>query len=142
MESELDRLLTALLVIAQDNLARQDGFSPFALLLLADSDSVQFARREQPGEDAASALEAIRKWLKEQSVTGKYRAVGFCAQADIELQSPTRVVQTIFAGLEHSSGEAFEAYIPFEKGDSYTYHDRITLPRQPTMFGSGGSTPA
>jgi hypothetical protein len=142
MESELNRLLTAMLVIAQNNLASQDGFAPFALLLLADSDSVQFAHRDTPGEDAATALEAIQKWLKEQSLTGKYRAVGCCAQAEIELQSPTRVVQSIFASLEHASGEAFEAHIPYEKTDSYTYHDRIVLPQQPTMFGSSGASPA
>jgi hypothetical protein len=139
MQTDLDKLLTALLQVAEDNLAQKDGFGPFALLLRADADELSFAARDEPGEAPETALESVERWLRKQARTGAYRAVGWCAQAEIDLHSPPRVVRAILARLEHVSGEAAEVYVPFEKHGGYTYHERVVIERAPTMFGAGGN---
>jgi hypothetical protein len=138
MRTDLEKLLTALLTIAEDNLAQKDGFGPFALLLRAGADVLSMAARDEPGEAAEKALESVERWLREQARTGAYRAVGWCAQAEIDLHSPSRVVRAILARLEHVSGEAAEVYVPYEKSGGYTYHERVVLDRAPTIFGTGG----
>jgi hypothetical protein len=138
MQTDLEKLLTALLTIARDNLAQQDGFSPFALLLRADADVLTMAARDEPGESAEQRLKSIERWLGEQARTGMYRAVGWSAQTEIDLHSPPRTVRAILARLEHVSGEAAEVYLPYEKHSEYTYHERIVLGREPSMFVTGG----
>src|SRR5262245_11578043 len=116
MQDELERPLTGLLVVAKANLEEQDGFGPFALLLRADADELSMAARDpRPGEAGEKALEALERWVGEQARTGAYRAVGWCAQAEIDLHSPPRTVRAILARLEHRSGEAAEVYVPYEK---------------------------
>jgi hypothetical protein len=136
MKGDLSKLLSALLMVAKDNLKRQGGFAPFAALVRSDSDTLSFARREQPGEDPQQAMDSIQRWLREQAQTGDYRAVGVCARVEITLHSPTRTVQAIFAALEHASGESLEVFVPFEKNKGYKYHKRIVRERVPTMFAT------
>jgi hypothetical protein len=139
MQTDLEKLLTALLTVAEDNLAQKDGFGPFALLLRADADVLSFAARDEPCEAAEKALESVERWLREQAQTGVYRAVGWCAQAEIDLHSPPRVVQAILTRMEHASGEAAEVYVPYEKRGGYVYQERVVLERAPTMFATRGS---
>jgi hypothetical protein len=134
MKSDLNKLLTALLVVAKDNLKQQDGFAPFAALVRSDSDTLSFAQSEKASDDPQKDMGSIERWLCEQVRTGAYRAVGVCAQVEITLHSPTRTVQAIFAVLEHTSGESFEVFVPFEKNKSYKYQKRVVRERAPTMF--------
>lgn len=136
MQTELEKMFSAVLTVAQDNLSHHDGFGPFALVLQTDADVLTMAGLGKPAESGDAALRTVENWLRQQARTGEFRAFGWAAEVAIDVQSPPRTLRAIRVWLEHVSGEAAEVYVPFEKHADYHYLERIVLEREPSMFGA------
>jgi hypothetical protein len=62
VNSDLSRLLTALLIVAKDGLKERGDFGPFAALVRTDSDTLSFAQREKSSDDPEKVMESIEDW--------------------------------------------------------------------------------
>jgi len=134
---EFDKLLSAVIPIAQAMLKDLGAFIPFGAFITSDGE-VQLAggagdpSRFETGEIVEMYLEAYR----EAAGDGNFTSTALCV--DVRIQVPGKLEKTdaIQIMLEHSGGEALNAFMPYEKQaeSDITYASLFATPADPRVF--------
>ena len=133
MNSDFARFKDAVLQAAKNDLDQLGRLSAFAVVLRADSDAVSFVEAEQVSGESQQDLDALEGWLRQQILTGEYRAAAVCGPCEVTL-SEGETVQALFAYVESRAGDAVDVYVPFEKRDAYEYMEEVVVERTPAYF--------
>lgn len=134
---DFDRLLNAVIPIAQAMLKDLGAFIPFGAFTTREGE-VQLAggagdpSHLETGEIVEMYLEAFRQ----SAGDGNFTSTALCV--DVRIQVPGRLEKTdaIQIMLEHSGGEALNAFMPYEKHEhaEITYAPIFATPRTPLVF--------
>ena len=134
---EFDKLLSAVIPIAQAMLKDLGAFIPFGAFITRDGE-VQLAGGEgDPAHlDTEKIVEMYLEAYREAAGDGSFTSTALCV--DVRIQVPGRLEKTdaIQIMLEHSGGEALNAFIPYEKqaGSDITYASLFATPADLRVF--------
>ncbi len=135
----LDDLLNALLSAAIEMLERGGSFLPFAYVTTTDEEIEEIPLILAEDEvTAETALETLTTTLRLGVDSGRYLAVGICA--DMEITDPRDGVHTdaILAMLEHREGTSVDVFLPYstdEEGKA-ALGELFAVPGEGTVFGA------
>src|SRR6267142_4649421 len=134
---EFDKLLSAVIPIAQTMLKDLGAFIPFGAFITSDGE-VQLAggagdpSHLETGEIVEMYLEAVRQAAGE----GNFTSTALCV--DVRVQVPGKLEKTdaIQIMLEHSGGEALNAFMPYENHEQseISYAPLFATPADPRVF--------
>src|SRR5437879_4336588 len=116
MNPDFDKLLSAVIPIAQAMLKDLGAFVPFGAFITRDSE-VQLAGGEgdpsqlDPEEIVKMYLEAYRG----AAADGSFTSAALCVDVRIHVPGELEQTDAIQIMLEHSDGEALNAFMPYEK---------------------------
>lgn len=130
----LDHLLELLTSTATRMLTTSGEFLPFAAA--ASPEGQTFLWDTEPSEhtsDVTVLLEALRTGLGEAAVNGEIAAAGVCVDSFSSLPGRDEPTDALEIELEHSSGESFLVYYPYER----TAADEVVL-GEPTVLARRG----
>jgi hypothetical protein len=113
--NDYDALLQALLPFAEEMLKKHGEFYPFAMAMTTQGEvsaHMTYDGKEMP--EPAQVLANLNQVFQEEAREGKVRATGICSDGRISLNG--KETDAIIATLEHVSGEACKACVPYKKG--------------------------
>lgn len=134
---DFDKLLSAVIPIAQAMLKDLGAFIPFGAFITRDGE-VQLAG----GAGDPSHLETeeiVEKYLeafREAAGDGNFVSTALCVDVRIHVPGKLEKTDAIQIMLEHSSGEALNAFMPYEKQveSDIAYAPLFATPADPRVF--------
>ena len=114
---DLDQLLNVALEFAQKMLSQHGEFYPFGASLGLDGKiSMDGAATEKERPPSQALLDLLSESYAKSATAGELRAVAICSDVRLPLPGSEQKTDAIQVGLEHASGEAVTAFLPYEKG--------------------------
>jgi hypothetical protein len=134
---EFDKLLGAVIPIAQAMLKDLGAFIPFGAFITRDGE-VQLAGGQgdpshlETGEIVEMYLEAFR----EAAGDGNFTSTALCVDVRVQIPGKLEKTDAIQIMLEHSEGEALNAFMPYEKRaeSDISYASLFATPADPRVF--------
>ena len=134
---DFDKLLSAVIPIAQAMLKDLGAFIPFGAFITRDGE-VQLAGGQgdpshlETGEIVQMYLEAFR----EAAGDGNFTSTALCVDVRIHVPGELEKTDAIQIRLEHSGGEALNTFMPYEKQaeSDITYAPLFATPADPRVF--------
>ena len=134
---DFDKLLSAVIPIAQAMLKDLGAFIPFGAFVTRDGE-VQLAGGvgDPSNFDTEEIVEMYLEAFREAAGDGNFTSTALCV--DVRIQVPGKLEKTdaIQIMLEHSGGEALNAFMPYEKQaeSDITYASLFATPADPRVF--------
>lgn len=134
---DLDKLLSVLLAFAKQTLSKRGVFYPFGATLKVDGDltmASSYDGRETP--PAQEILLELTDNMRAQATVGEITAAGVCVDVRISRPGVSTKTDAIHCGLEHSSGELVDVYVPYRKSwlRGMQYDEVFASARDPKIF--------
>jgi hypothetical protein len=134
---DFDKLLSAVIPIAQAMLKDLGAFIPFGAFITREGE-VQLAggagdpSHLETGEIVEMYLEAFR----EAAGDGNFTSTALCVDVRIYVPGELEKTDAIQIMLEHSGGEALNAFMPYEKQEKsdISYAPLFATPADPRVF--------
>lgn len=134
---DFEKLLSAVIPIAQQMLKDLGAFIPFGAFITRDGE-VQLAG----GEGDPSHLETqeiVEMYLEaytEAVADGRFTSTALCVDVRVHVPGKLEKIDAIQIMLEHSGGEALNAFMPYEKHEQsdITYAPLFVTPSDPRVF--------
>src|SRR5712692_1073934 len=135
--SDFEKLLSAVIPIAQRMLKDLGAFIPFGAFTTKEGE-VQLAGGQgdpshlQPQDIVDMYLDAYR----EAASRGDFTATALCVDVRVHLPGKLEKTDAIQIMLEHSGGEALNAFMPYQKqaNSRITYAPLFATPSDPRVF--------
>jgi hypothetical protein len=135
--ADLDRLLNAVLPLAERHLAKSGEFYPFGASMDADGGIAIVEAHTGTERPLSSDLLALLWEGMRDSARGRtVRAVAVCC--DVRLREPRDdgAEDAIAVEMEHADGEAVNVYAPYvRRGDTVTIGELFATRRTRRVFG-------
>ena len=134
---DFDKLLSAVIPIAQAMLKDLGAFIPFGAFVTKDG-AVQLASGTGDAShlETAEIVEMYLQAYREAAADGAFTSTALCV--DVRIHVPGRMEKTdaIQIMLEDSGGEALNAFMPYEKQaeSDITYARLFATPADPRVF--------
>ena len=137
MHPDFEELLNTVVSFAQFQLADGGAIYPFGASMTLDGKldiNAADAGRDKP--PCQELVDMMTIGLRQRAASGEIRAACICADVLCVPLGETRKRDAIGVTLEHVSGDAIEAYVPYKKGwfGKYRYGKLVVLPREPQFF--------
>lgn len=134
---DFDKLLSAVIPIAQAMLKDLGTFIPFGAFITRDGE-VQLAGGEgDPSHlDTGEILEMYLEAYREAAGDGSFSSTALCVDVRIHVPGKMEKTDAIQIMLEHSGGEALNAFMPYEKlaKSEIVYAPLFATPAEPRVF--------
>jgi hypothetical protein len=116
LNPDFDRLLSAVIPIAQAMLKDLGAFIPFGAFITSDGE-VQLAGGEgNPSHlETAEIVEMYLEAFREAAGEGSFTSTALCVDVRIHAPGALEKTDAIQIMLENSGGEALNAFMPYEK---------------------------
>jgi hypothetical protein len=113
---DFDKLLGAVIPIAQAMLKNLGTFIPFGAFVTSDGE-VQLAGGEgDPSNfETEEIVEMYLEALRQAAADGSFTATALCVDVRVHVPGQLEKTDAIQIMLEHSGGEALDAFMPYEK---------------------------
>jgi len=134
---DLNKLLSAVIPIAQAMLKDLGAFIPFGAFITRDGE-VQLAGGEgDPSHfETEEIVEMYLEAFRQEAGDGNFTSTALCV--DVRVQVPGKLEKTdaIQIMLEYSGGEALNAFMPYEKHEQsdIRYAPLFATPSDPRVF--------
>lgn len=137
MNPDFDKLLNAVIPIAQAMLKDLGAFIPFGAFITRDGELQLAGGEGDPSQlDTAEMVEMYLEAFREAGGNGSFTSTALCV--DVRVQVPGKLAKTdaIQIMLEHSGGEALNAFMPYEKQpkSEIVYAPLFASPAEPRVF--------
>jgi hypothetical protein len=134
---DLEQLLNSLLPFAERMLAEHGEFFPFGGAMKPDGEIVAVGTYD--GDEhppSSSVIERMTEIFRQQARRSQLRAAGICYDARTIPPGQSEKCDAVCASMEHQSGEAVNAILPYEKTSTgnVQYGQMFTTPRIPQFF--------
>jgi hypothetical protein len=141
MHADFEELLRAVISFAQFQLADGAAIYPFgASMSPAGEVGINAADAGRDKPPAQELVDMMTMGYRQLAAGGKIRAACLCV--DVFSIPPGKTAKSDANGvmLEHSSGDAIEAYVPYKRGwfGKLRYGEMYTFPREPQFFVRSG----
>lgn len=114
--TEIEELLNALLPFARQQLGVQGEFCPFgATISIGGERRLVAAHLEDDHPTSQTVIDIMRAGALKEASAGEIRAFGICFDVRVVPPGKSEKTDAICVQLEHSSGEALSAYLPYKK---------------------------
>jgi hypothetical protein len=137
MNPDFERLLSAVIPIAQRMLKDLGAFIPFGAFVTADGE-VQLAGGEgDPSHlETQEIVEMYLEAYRAAAANGSFSSTALCVDVRIHVPGKLEKTDAIQIMLEHSEGEALNAFMPYEKHGQadITYASLFAAPADPLVF--------
>jgi hypothetical protein len=140
---DLDQLLNSVLAFAQLLLSKHGEFFPFGSSMKLNGEIIMDGA-DTGGEHPPSqeVIDLLAQSYEQRAGKGELRAAAICA--DVRVVPPGKADKTdaISVGLEHRSGEAVAAFLPYQKGwfGRIKYGQIFASARDAQFFRRSGSS--
>jgi len=137
MHADFQQLLNTVVSFAQFQLADGGAIYPFGASMTLEGDvginAADAGRDRPPSQELVNMMTA---GFRQLAAERKVRAACICVDVLCTPPGATAKTDAIGVILEHSSGDAIEAYIPYKKGwfGKIRYGEMFTLPGEPQFF--------
>lgn len=136
-QTDLNKLMNALLPFAQQMLLEHGEFFPFGAIM-NHSGEIKMISAFEGGEHPPSnaLIDLYTQKFHQQVINGDIRSAGICYDTLTVPPGKTEKCDAICLSLEHQSGEAVEVFIPYtkEKTGKIQYFDIFASRRTPKFF--------
>ncbi|HMG75403.1 MAG TPA: hypothetical protein VK582_18035 [Pyrinomonadaceae bacterium] len=134
---DFDKLLSAVIPIAQAMLKDHGAFVPFGAFITREGEVQLAGGHGDPSHlETSEIMEMYLDAYREAAGDGSFTSTALCV--DVRIQVPGRLEKTdaIQIMLEHSGGEALNAFMPYEKQaeSDITYASLFATPADPRVF--------
>ena len=134
---DFDKLLSAVIPIAQRMLKDLGAFIPFGAFITKDGELQLAGGEGNPSHlETEEIVEMYLDAYRQAAGDGNFTATVLCV--DVRVQVPGKLEKTdaIQIMLEHSGGEALDAFMPYEKQapPEITYAPIFATPADPRVF--------
>ena len=137
MNPDFDKLLSALIPIAQRMLTDLGAFIPFGAFVTADGE-VQLAGGEgDPSHlETQEIVEMYLEAYRQAAANGNFNSTALCVDVRVHVPGKLEKTDAIQIMLEHSGGEALDAFMPYEKHaqSNIIYAPLFATPSEPRVF--------
>ena len=134
---DFNKLLSAVIPIAQAMLKDLGTFIPFGAFVTREGE-VQLAGGEgDPSRlDTAEIVEMYLEAFREAGGDGNFASTALCVDVRIHVPGKLEKTDAIQIMLEHSGGEALNAFMPYEKHEQseIVYAPLFATPADPRVF--------
>lgn len=137
--SDLNKLLNAILKMAEVLLAEQEAFLPIGAIMLSDGEirhvGAQIEGEEYPG--AQPLIELLTESFRKEAAAGRLRAAAMAYDVLTVPPGKSQKQDAICCSLEHCLGEAVDVFKPYVKaGDgTFQFDEVFATKRVPNFFG-------
>jgi hypothetical protein len=134
---DFDKLLSAVIPIAQAILKDLGAFIPFGAFVTREGE-VQLAGGEGDHShlETEEMVEMYLEAFREAAGDGNFTSTALCVDVRIHIPGQMQKTDAIQIMLEHSGGEALNAYMPYERQaeSEITYARLFATPADPRVF--------
>jgi len=134
---DFEKLLGALIPIAQSMLKDLGAFIPFGAFITSEGE-VQLAGGEgNPSHlETQEILEMYLEAYREAAAAGAFTATALCVDVRIQIPGKLEKTDAIQIMLENSGGESLNAFMPYAKDakSDITYAQLFATPADPRVF--------
>jgi hypothetical protein len=136
-KEDYNALLNALMPFAEEMLKKHGEFFPFGAAVNAAGEVAAHAAdtgEEMPASEAVIAM--LTKGFQDEVRAEKLRSTGICYDGRIVQDS--KKVDAVIMSLEHVSGNASKACVPYSKGifGKYRFAEMIVSLEEQKIFGT------
>jgi len=134
---DFEKLLSAVIPIAQQMLKDLGAFIPFGAFITRDGEGQLAGGEGNPSHlETQEIVEMYLEAYRQAAANGNFNSTALCV--DVRVSVPGRLEKTdaIQIMLEHSDGEALNAFMPYEKHaqSDITYAPLFATPSDPRVF--------
>jgi len=137
MNSDFEKLLGAVIPIAQEMLKDLGAFIPFGAFIAGDGE-VQLAGGEgNPSHlETQEIVEMYLEAYRQAAADGNFNSTALCVDVRVSVPGKLEKTDAIQIMLEHSDGEALNAFMPYEKHEQaeISYAPIFATPAEPRVF--------
>ncbi|MGA7617512.1 MAG: hypothetical protein WBX15_20295 [Thermoanaerobaculia bacterium] len=134
---DFQELLNHVVPAAQQMLHGKRAFYPFGAILTRDGEyEPRVIDYEGSFPDPKALIGRLTDRFRADILSGSARALAACVNVRIVLPGQKRRKDAVLVSLEHETGDAVNAYIPYRKrwfGET-TWGDPVFEPARPTIF--------
>jgi hypothetical protein len=134
---DFEKLLGVVIPIAQRMLKDLGAFIPFGAFILRDGE-VQLAGGEgNPSHlETQEIVEMYLEAYREAAADGNFTCTALCVDVRVHIPGKLEKTDAIQIMLEHSGGEALNAFMPYEKQaeSEIAYAPLFATPADPRVF--------
>jgi hypothetical protein len=136
-KEDYNALLGALMPFAEDMLKKHGEFYPFGAAVNAAGEvSAHAADTGEEMPESQQVIALLVKGLQAEAREGKIRATGICS--DGRIIQDGKKVDAVIVSLEHVSGNASKACVPYSKGifGKYRFGEMLVSLDEQKIFGT------
>jgi hypothetical protein len=116
MNSDFERLLSAVIPIAQAMLKDLGAFIPFGAFVTSDGEVQLAGGQGDPSHlETQEIVEMYLEAYRLAAANGSFRSTALCVDVRVHVPGKLEKTDAIQIMLEHSEGEAMNAFMPYEK---------------------------
>jgi hypothetical protein len=135
---DLNKLLNALLPMAQMLLTKQGEFLPIGAIMLSDGE-IRHVGAKIEGDDYPGShplIDLLIENFQKEAAKGRLRAAGICYDVLTVPPGKDQKQDAICCGLEHCLGEAVDVFTPYVRtaDGNFRYDEIFTAERTPQLF--------
>ena len=137
MNPDFDKLLNAVIPIAQAMLKDLGAFIPFGAFITREGELQLAGGEGDPSHlDTAEIVEMYLEAFREAAALGSFTTTALCVDVRIHVPGKLEKTDAIQIMLEHSGGEALNAFMPYEKHEQaeISYVPLFSIPAEPQVF--------
>ena len=134
---EFDKLLGAVIPIAQSMLKDLGAFIPFGAFITRDGEVQLAGGAGDPSHlETEEILEMYLEAYREAAADGNFTSTALCVDVRVHVPGNREKTDAIQIMLEHSGGEALNAFMPYEKQAQadIAYAPLFATPADPRVF--------
>lgn len=114
---DLDALLNLLLPHAQDLVRKYGEFYPFGAMMTAEGEAtLQAAYDGDEHPSSQDLIDLLVAGMRQAAQAGRIRASAVCLDTRVVPPGQGNKIDAICVRIEHHTGEAAAAYLPYRKG--------------------------
>lgn len=142
LRDEFHALVDALVPFTQFMLQQHGGFLPLGAIVKTGEVTIMDVFERHSDISVAAWLQHLRDTLRAQAVHADCTAVAYCADAKLTDTRDGKVFDAIQVVFEHRSGDALEAFFPYQHTDgTYEFAQPMIRMGTRTMFERPASAP-
>ncbi len=116
---DLENLLKAALPAVKELLRKHGGFAPIGFSVKPDGSVVAVAGYDADQRlGAREVINLLLQGFRQEAAADTIRAVAICIPVEVTPPGQDAPVKAVQINLEHRGGEAIDAFLPYERGDS------------------------
>jgi len=136
-KEEIEELLNFLLPFAEQMLAKEGEFYPYAAIVDAQGEVTAVATYEgDEHPDVGDLLVTLHDQLRERAAEGAIRASGIAADVTLTDPESGKTTDAVQVQLDHADAEAVDIYAPYERqGDEVKFGELVAAEGREPVFG-------